>query len=171
MRTWRHRNCRSTSPVPLRRFGLSRERGATSRPRRSGWWRRKRHQGVVGGRHFFSSRSYVHWLWFSSTAAAGSPDRTRRIWVRGGHGSVGTVPTATDCIRLAWRRSGSPSTWSWISRPTVKGCGHRMAARPFAVRRDAGQAAGRGRRCRSAAPRHRDPAGACAPVRIPGPRR
>ena len=52
-----------------------------------------------------------------------------------------------------------------------EGCGHRMAARPFAVRRDAGQAAGRGRRCRSAAPRHRDPAGACAPVRIPGPRR
>ena len=171
MRTWRHRNCRCTSPAPWRRFRLSRERGATSSGDGQDGGGGSRQQAVVGGRHFFSSRWYVHWLWFSSTAAAGSPDRTRRIWVRGGHGSVGTVPTATDCIRLAWRRSGPPSTWSWISRPTVKGCGHRMAARPFAVRRDAGQAAGRGRRCRSAAPRHRDPAGACAPVRIPGPRR
>ena len=41
MRTWQRRDCRSTSPVPLRRFGLSRKGGATSRRRRSGWWRRK----------------------------------------------------------------------------------------------------------------------------------
>ena len=148
MRTWQRRNCRSTSPVPLRRFGASRKRGATSRlatVRMAAAEAASR--AVVGGRHFFSSRWYVHWLWFSSTAAAGSPDRTRRIWVRGGHGCRRNCAhrhlTAYD-----WPGDvrAPPSTWSWISRPTVKGCGHRMAARPFAVRRDAGQAAGRGRR-------------------------
>ena len=146
MRTWQRRNCRSTSPVPLRRFAVSEARrhpaatvrmvAAEAAIRCSRW-------------SSFLLLSLVRpLLWFSSTAAAGS-----RIALAASGFAADTA--RRNCAHrhrlhtIGLETFGAAVDLVVDLTPTVKGCGHRMAARPFAVRRDAGQAAGRGRRCRS----------------------